>query len=148
LLYGINEGEGGIHLHGVDSNIYAAIHESIVDLLGEEPFPSDVCQGLVQDLVPCSLDDHYLQGALLLQLRKFCLKTKSTRSRTCHDMGREEVWRLTWAEVGGVRCQRGGGGQQCGCSSLQDSLVRSKPSKVNKVMEKTGALLGVESDAS
>ena len=69
------------YLHGVDSNVDAAIKESIVNLLGEQALASDVGQRLVQDLVAGGLDDLDLKSALLGQLREVLLQRLCKHTR-------------------------------------------------------------------
>jgi hypothetical protein len=49
----------------VHGDVDAAVEQRVVDLLGEQPLPADVRQGLPQDLVARGLDDADLEGAVL-----------------------------------------------------------------------------------
>lgn len=61
-------GNSIIYLHGVDSDINAAIHECIINLFCEEALAPNVSKWLVQNLVSCCLDNYNLQCAVLFQL--------------------------------------------------------------------------------
>lgn len=43
-------------LHGVDSDVHIAVEKGGVDLLREETLATDICQGLIQNLVACRLE--------------------------------------------------------------------------------------------
>ena len=65
-------------LHRVYSNVDAAFEKGIINLLGEQPLPANVCQWLIQDLVTGGLDDADLQGALFLEVWEGSLQRCST----------------------------------------------------------------------
>jgi hypothetical protein len=54
----------------VHGDVDAAVEQRVVDLLGEQPLPADVRQGLPQDLVARGLDDADLEGAVLGEVRE------------------------------------------------------------------------------
>ena len=57
----------------MNSNVNASIKESIINFLGEESLSSDICQGLVQDLISGRLDDDDFDGSILSQFRETSL---------------------------------------------------------------------------
>ena len=62
------------HLHGVHSNVDVPTQQGIVNLLGEQPLAPNVCQGLVEHLVPSGLDHHNVQSTFLCKLWKGSLQ--------------------------------------------------------------------------
>ena len=56
------------YLHRVDSNVDATLQQGLINLLGEQSFPANVSQWLVQDLVTSGFYDANLQRIIFSEL--------------------------------------------------------------------------------